>query len=146
MSRFALIRYKKKIQMCLYGKSHWKSYCLTAVGFVDSQGSASVPETHPAQPGTSFSTVQPDPQPQHTLTHPQSIVSHFLYLSWFSELVMLIWRKKTCFFAFSTKLLLLNSHSTQPRPLCSSRAVLWPRVPLPRLELRPHTRYTSCDP
>ncbi|XP_016378733.1 serine/threonine-protein kinase WNK1-like isoform X2 [Sinocyclocheilus rhinocerous] len=38
--------------------------------------SASVPETQPAQPGTSFSTVQPDPQPQHTMTHPQSMSQH----------------------------------------------------------------------
>ncbi|XP_016306543.1 serine/threonine-protein kinase WNK1-like isoform X1 [Sinocyclocheilus anshuiensis] len=48
----------------------------STVGFVDPQGSASVPETHPAQPGTSFSTVQPDPQPQHTMTHPQSMSQH----------------------------------------------------------------------
>ncbi|KAK9952382.1 hypothetical protein ABG768_018224 [Culter alburnus] len=43
------------------------------VGFVDPQGSVAVPEALPAQPGTSFSTVQPDPQPQHTMTHPQSM-------------------------------------------------------------------------
>ncbi|XP_059392950.1 serine/threonine-protein kinase WNK1-like [Carassius carassius] len=48
----------------------------STVGFVDPQGSASVPETHPAQPGTSFSTVQPDPQPQHTMIHPQSMSQH----------------------------------------------------------------------
>ncbi|XP_052453197.1 serine/threonine-protein kinase WNK1-like [Carassius gibelio] len=48
----------------------------STVGFVDPQGSASVPVTHPAQPGTSFSTVQPDPQPQHTMIHPQSMSQH----------------------------------------------------------------------
>ncbi|XP_039513687.1 serine/threonine-protein kinase WNK1 isoform X2 [Pimephales promelas] len=41
--------------------------------FVDPQGSVTVPETHPAQPGTSFSTIQTDPQSQHTMTHPQSM-------------------------------------------------------------------------
>ncbi|XP_073687524.1 serine/threonine-protein kinase WNK1 [Garra rufa] len=44
--------------------------------FVDPQGSASVSESHPAQTGTSFSTVQPDPQPQHTMTHPQNMSQH----------------------------------------------------------------------
>uniref|UniRef100_A0A9J8BZT0 non-specific serine/threonine protein kinase n=1 Tax=Cyprinus carpio carpio TaxID=630221 RepID=A0A9J8BZT0_CYPCA len=48
----------------------------STVGFVDPQGSAPVPETQPAQPGTSFSTVQPDPQPQHTMTHQQSMSQH----------------------------------------------------------------------
>uniref|UniRef100_A0A9J8DLB0 non-specific serine/threonine protein kinase n=1 Tax=Cyprinus carpio carpio TaxID=630221 RepID=A0A9J8DLB0_CYPCA len=43
----------------------------STVGFVDPQGSAPVPETHPAQPGTSFSTIQPDPQP-----HPQIMSQH----------------------------------------------------------------------
>ncbi|KAK7121423.1 hypothetical protein R3I93_022498 [Phoxinus phoxinus] len=50
----------------------------SASSFVDPQGSVTVPETHPAQPGTSFSTVQTDPQPQHTMTHPQSMVSSTL--------------------------------------------------------------------
>ncbi|XP_059402627.1 serine/threonine-protein kinase WNK1-like isoform X2 [Carassius carassius] len=48
----------------------------SASSFVDPQGSVSVPETQPAQPGTSFSTVQPDLQPQHTITHPQSMTQH----------------------------------------------------------------------
>ncbi|XP_077066991.1 serine/threonine-protein kinase WNK1 isoform X2 [Siphateles boraxobius] len=45
----------------------------STVGFVDPQGSVTVPEIHPAQPGTSFGTVPTDPQPQHTMTHPQSM-------------------------------------------------------------------------
>ncbi|KAI7811953.1 putative serine/threonine-protein kinase WNK1 [Triplophysa rosa] len=49
---------------------------VSTVGFVDLQGPASFPESHSGQPGTSFSSVQPDLQPQlptqHTMTHPQS--------------------------------------------------------------------------
>ncbi|XP_043084719.1 serine/threonine-protein kinase WNK1 [Puntigrus tetrazona] len=48
----------------------------STVGFVDAQSSVSVSETHPAQPGTSFSTVHPDAQPQHAMTHPQSMSQH----------------------------------------------------------------------
>ena len=62
--------------------------CFAAIGFVDPQGSVTVPETHPAQPGTSFSTVQTDPQPQHTMTHPQSMVRHFLSMLLKSSLVI----------------------------------------------------------
>ncbi|XP_051975507.1 serine/threonine-protein kinase WNK1-like isoform X2 [Xyrauchen texanus] len=45
----------------------------STVGFVDPQGSGIVPESQPVQAGVSFSSVQPDPQPKHTMTHPQSM-------------------------------------------------------------------------
>lgn len=48
----------------------------SVVGFVDPQSSVTVLEAHPVQPNTSFSTTQPDPQPQHTITHPQSMLQH----------------------------------------------------------------------
>ncbi|XP_073724851.1 serine/threonine-protein kinase WNK1 isoform X1 [Misgurnus anguillicaudatus] len=48
----------------------------STMGFVDTQGPIIVPEPHTVQPGTSFSSIQPDPQPQlptqHTMTHPQT--------------------------------------------------------------------------
>ncbi|XP_051545854.1 serine/threonine-protein kinase WNK1-like [Myxocyprinus asiaticus] len=50
---------------------------VSTVGFVDPQGSGIVPESQPVQAGVSFSSVQPDLQPQlppqHTMTHPQGM-------------------------------------------------------------------------
>nr|XP_021326362.1 serine/threonine-protein kinase WNK1 isoform X2 [Danio rerio] len=48
----------------------------SAVGFVDPQSSVTILEAHPVQPNTSFSTTQPDPQPQHTIIRPQSMSQH----------------------------------------------------------------------
>ncbi|TRY54859.1 hypothetical protein DNTS_001813 [Danionella cerebrum] len=41
---------------------------------VDLQGSVSTPESHPSLPGTSYSSVQPEPQ--HVNSHPQSTPQH----------------------------------------------------------------------